>query len=226
MSERTILLTGFEPYGGSTRNPSTEIVKNFDNRTVGGCSVLGRTLPVSHRQLPTRIAGLLDAYDPVAVVSLGLWPGEPAIRLERVAINVADFEIPDNEGALVRDTALTVRATAAHLTTLPIRSIEGALLAASIPVRISSTAGTFLCNATMFGFLDLIATRQRNTIAGFIHVPYLPEQVARELGHLRRAHEIELHQRADLASMELSTMLRAVDVVLHTIVAAGFAPQA
>jgi pyroglutamyl-peptidase len=191
MSGKTILLTGFEPYGGGTLNPSTELVNNFDGRSMGDHLVVGRTLPVSQRDLASRI----------------------------VAVNVADFEIPDNDGVLLRDAPLSASAATAHLTTLPLRTIEDALIDAGIPARISSTAGTFLCNATMFGFLDLIAARGRSTLAGFVHVPYLPQQVAAHLDRLRRTHDIELHQRADLASMELSTMLRAVEIVVQTIIA-------
>jgi pyroglutamyl-peptidase len=219
MSGKTILLTGFEPYGGGTLNPSTELVNNFDGRSMGDYLVVGRTLPVSQRDLASRIVRLMDEWDPKAVVSLGLWPGEPVLRLERVAVNVADFEIPDNDGVLLRDAPLSASAATAHLTTLPLRTIEDALIDAGIPARISSTAGTFLCNATMFGFLDLIAARGRSTLAGFVHVPYLPQQVAAHLDRLRRTHDIELHQRADLASMELSTMLRAVEIVVQTIIA-------
>jgi pyroglutamyl-peptidase len=224
MSKTSILLTGFEPYGGGTLNPSSEVVKHFDGRSIDGHRVTGRTLPVSHRDLAARIAALIDEHDPAAVVSLGLWPGEPTIRLERVAVNVADFEIPDNDGALLRDAPLSANAATAHLTTLPIRTIEEALLADGIPARISSTAGTFLCNATMFGFLDAIAARGRRALSGFVHVPYLPQQVAAQLDRLRRTHDIELHQRADLASMELSTMLRAIEIVLQTVAAAVSRP--
>ncbi len=96
-------MTGFEPYGGGGANPSAEVATRLDGREIDGARVVGRTMPVRVRDLGQRIEDLMAELDPVAVVSLGLWPGEPMIRLERVAPNVADFAIPDNEGALLQD---------------------------------------------------------------------------------------------------------------------------
>src|SRR3989449_2381747 len=97
------LLTGFEPYGGRGVNPATEGVTRLDGAEIEGVRVAGRVLPVSFGALRSRIHELMQKVAPVVVVSLGLWPGEPTIRLERVALNLADFEIPDNDGAPVDD---------------------------------------------------------------------------------------------------------------------------
>jgi pyroglutamyl-peptidase len=212
-----ILVTGFEPYGGRGLNPASEVARALDGRRFGGLPVAARLLPVSFAQIRARADALLDALDPAAVVSLGLWPGEPAIRIERFGVNLADFEIADNEGALIADTPIAGNGAAALAATLPVRRIEAALLEAGIPARLSATAGTFLCNACLFTFLDALAARGRAVPCGFIHLPYLPQQVAWMLTERRREARLELHQRADLASMDLATVTRAVEIALGIV---------
>jgi len=207
------LLTGFEPYGGRGVNPATVVVTRLDVAEIEGVRVAGRVLPVSFGALQSRIHELMQKVAPVVVVSLGLWPGEPTIRLERVALNLADFDIPDNDGALLRDDVVAAAAPTAIASTLPLRAIEGALLRAGIPARLSTTAGTFLCNTTMYTFLHT-EPAGRGVPCGFVHLPYLPEQVAVLLQDLRKEQVLELHQRADLASMSLATMVEAVRIVL------------
>jgi pyroglutamyl-peptidase len=216
------LVTGFEGYGGRGRNPAGETALALDGRSAGGATIVGRRLPVSYGKLAAALEGLLDEIDPDIVIGLGLWPGEPVVRLERIGINVADFEIPDNEGTLLRDAALSGNGGAAVLATLPNRAIRDALLQAAIPARLSATAGTFLCNATLYTTLTHAARKGRPALAGFIHVPYLPEQVAELLETVESEQRLELHQRADIASMELATMVRAIEIAVAT--AAGHLP--
>jgi pyroglutamyl-peptidase len=167
---------------------------------------------VSFAGLRQRIEDLVRETDPAVVVSLGLWPGEPVIRLERVAVNIADFEIPDNDGMLVVDGLVAAAAPAARVSTLPLRAVERALLQAGVPARLSTTAGTFLCNAALYSALE--ACESSGARCGFVHLPYLPEQVASLLAELRKGQSLELHQRADLPSMSLATMVGAVRIVM------------
>ena len=88
------LLTGFEPYGGRDVNPASEVVRALDGRSAGGVAVIGRKLPVSYQELRSRIPELLDELQPDIAISLGLWPGEAMVRLERLGANLADFEDP------------------------------------------------------------------------------------------------------------------------------------
>src|SRR5207248_9307914 len=106
MALRAVLVTGFEPYGGGHINPSLEVARNLDGTAVASVPVVGRALPVDFRALQQRAHAVLTEIDPIAVLNLGLWPGEATIRLERVALNLADFEIPDNAGELVHDMPL------------------------------------------------------------------------------------------------------------------------
>ncbi|MDQ7842875.1 MAG: pyroglutamyl-peptidase I [Armatimonadota bacterium] len=209
-----VLLTGFEPYGGRGLNPSAEVVRRLDGLTIDGFRIVGRTLPVTFRGLADRLIGLLTELEPVAVVSLGLWPGEPLVRLERVAFNLAAFEIPDNEGVLIEDTPIREEAATGVPARLPLRAIEQALLDAGIPARLSTTAGTFLCNATMYTFLTETQRRFGEIPCGFVHLPYLPEQVAEILRISKEERRLELHQRADLASMSLDLLVKAVRIIL------------
>lgn len=215
MAKRCALVTGFEPYGGRGLNPAFEIMRRLDGTEIAGAPVVGRGLPVSYRELRGRIEGLLEHHDPRLVVALGLWPGTPMIRLERIAINVADFEIPDNDGAVVTDEPLQANGSNALTATLPLRKIETALLEGGIPSHVSNTAGTFLCNATMFEFLQGLEARGRAVPCGFIHLPYMPEQVADLLSRNRAERRLEREQRADLASMDLEVMVRAVRTAIE-----------
>jgi pyroglutamyl-peptidase len=210
MMDQVALLTGFEPYGGRGINPAFEVVRRLDGSEIAGVAVRGQTLPVSFRELGSRIDRLLEEHKPAVVLALGLWPGTPMIRLERIAINVADFEIPDNDGAVVGDGAIEANGANALKATLPLRRIEAALLQAGIPAHVSNTAGTFLCNATMFELLHGLEARGRAVPCGFMHLPYLPAQVADMLARTKAERRLEREQRADLASMDLEVMVRAV----------------
>jgi pyroglutamyl-peptidase len=219
MTSMRVLLTGFEPYGGRSLNPAFETMRALDGRVVAGADIVGRALPVSLKRLGEAMAQHLDEVRPHAVIALGLWPGEPMIRLERIGINVADFEIADNEGARPGDSLVAADGSPAKVATLPLRAIETALLAEEIPARISSTAGTFLCNACLYTLLALLEAQGRRSVpAGFIHVPYAPAQVAQMLNDLRVEQVLELHQRADLASMDLAMTARAIEVAIAVTV--------
>ena len=219
MKQDRVLVTGFAPYGGRGRNPSAEIAAALDGRKIGGMAVAGRQLPVSLEGIGTALGALCEEIEPRLVISLGLWPGAPLIRIERVALNLADFEIADNAGRLASDEPILGNGATALYATLPIRKIERRLLEAGIPARISNTAGTFLCNACLYTLLTAAAKGRRQAVAGFIHVPYLPEQVAIMLEEMKTEARMELHQRGDLASMELSVSTRAIEIALEASIA-------
>jgi pyroglutamyl-peptidase len=214
LPDKTILVTGFEPYGGRQVNPSAEVAKALDGSTVDGFAVVGAILPVSRRGLHERLEALLSELRPAIVISLGLAPGEPMIRLERFGLNLLDFDIADNEGARLADAPIEADGGTAVRASLPLRAIERALLEAGIPVRLSSTAGTFLCNAALYSLMRTLDQRSPAPLGGFIHLPYLPEQVAQLLADGKRERRLELAQRSDFASMDLATQLRAVRIAI------------
>jgi pyroglutamyl-peptidase len=215
---RPALVTGFMPYAGRGRNPSSEITKALDGKIIHGTPVVGRLLPVSLADIVTLASKLLQELNPRVVVSLGLWPGEPVVRIERVGLNIADFEIPDNLGRMATDEPILGNAFAAKFSTLPVRKIETALLEAGIPARISNTAGTYLCNACLYSFLSAAETMRESLACGFIHIPYLPNQVAELQQSLKEEGRLEAHQRSDMASMDLATSTRAVEIAIKTAI--------
>jgi pyroglutamyl-peptidase len=218
-TNKTILVTGFEPYGGRRINPAAEVAKALDGSSVEDFGVIGAILPVSQRSLRTRLEELLTELRPAIVISLGLAPGEPMIRLERFGLNLLDFEIADNDGARLADAPVEANGTTGVRASLPLRAIEQALLDAAIPARLSSTAGTFLCNATLYRLIRVLEERFPAALGGFIHLPYLPEQVARLLSDGKRDRRLELAQRSDTASMDLATQIRAVTIAMTASIA-------
>lgn len=208
------LVTGFEAYGGRGTNPAAEVARTLDGTRVGPLQVTGVCLPVSLDEAPKRLIRLIDELAPDITLCLGLWPGEPMIRLERLALNRADFEIPDQTDRLAQEELLWPSGPDGLCATIPLQETIQALRDLGIPARLSGTAGTYLCNATMYRMLNHARSCRPAMLGGFMHLPYLPSQVAELLEDLRRAKSLELHQRADLASMALDTMLEAVRTTL------------
>ena len=218
MRKKAVLVTGFEPYGGRALNPAYEAMQALDGRTIAGLPVVGRGLPVSFAALKPAISALLEEIDPAAIISLGLSPAEAVIRLERLAVNIVDYDIADNDGRLIVDAVVAPTGAEARFATLPLRAIEQALLEAGIPARLSASAGTFLCNACLYWFLEALETRPNPLPCGFVHLPYMPEQVAELLLAAQADRRLERHRHDALASMELSRIVAAVEtVVRHTV---------
>lgn len=201
---RHILLTGFEPFDGDTVNPSGEVAKQLDGRVIADCVVRSVILPVQHESARAIVAPLLEAPGLVAVVQLGLAGGRARISLERVAVNVMDYSRADAHGQVLRDVACVAGGPAAYFSTLPLREILAALTAEGIPAAISNTAGTYLCNDTLYTTLHALAQRGRATVpAGFIHLPFLASMVS--------AHDLEE------PSMDLPLLVRAVEILLSRL---------
>lgn len=215
-----MLLVGFDAYGGRGLNPAAEICTTLDGETIAGTRIRGAVLPVSFDGMTARLDTLIERHSPSALICLGLWPGEAMIRLERFGVNLNDFEIADNEGAIERGL-IEPDGPAGRCATLPLERIRETLLAAGIPARLSSSAGNFLCNAILYSALGLLERRATPLPCGFIHLPYLPEQVAGILHDLRNEQSLELHQRADLASMPLALSARAVRMAIETTLEGG-----
>ena len=209
-----ILLTGFEPYGGYSRNPAFEAMRALDGRVIDGVAIVGRALPVSMAGLKPALSRLLDEGEFAAIVSLGLHTGAAAIHIERSALNLADFDMADNDGLRVRDACVSPGGPAARLATLPLRAIERALLAAAIPAHLSASAGTFLCNACLYCCLEAAEARPGRPLCGFLHLPWMPEQVAEAALRQDRRHG------PGVASMELSRMVAGVEIALSETVRA------
>ncbi|MDP3618813.1 MAG: pyroglutamyl-peptidase I [Ramlibacter sp.] len=174
----TVLVTGFEPFGGSEINPSWMAVQALHGRIVGGHRIIGAQLPTVFDQSLTSLRALLLHHRPDLVLCVGQAAGRAALSLERIAININDARIADNAGSKPVDTPVVAGGPAAYFTTLPIKAMLQSLLDAGINAEVSQTAGTFVCNHVFYGLMHLVATQPelRHTRAGLIHVPLLPSQ--------------------------------------------------
>ncbi|MCA0325037.1 MAG: pyroglutamyl-peptidase I [Proteobacteria bacterium] len=178
-----VLLTGFDPFGGDPINPSWRIAQALHRRQIAGHHVQAAQLPTVFGDALARLHELLQAHPPALVICLGLAAGRGALSLERIAINVNDARIADNAGAQPIDTPVVPGGPAAYFSTLPIKAMRQAILAAGIPAEVSQTAGTFVCNHVFYGLMHRLASVRAlsRTRGGFIHVPLLPEQGAPSL---------------------------------------------
>ncbi|MGD1824541.1 pyroglutamyl-peptidase I [Chromobacterium violaceum] len=174
---KTVLLTGFEPFGGETVNPSWEAARQLDGETIAGARVHARLLPCLFGAALDELYRQLDALRPDVAIAVGQAGGRPDIAVERVAINVDDARFPDNAGRQPIDEPVVANGPAAYFSTLPIKAIVAGLRERGLPATVSQSAGTFVCNHVMYGLLHRGGPR-----AGFIHLPFLPEQAIRHPG--------------------------------------------
>jgi len=165
------LVTGFEPFGGESINPSWEAVKALPNE-LNGATLLKVQLPVSFNRVREILPRLITKERPDIVLLTGQAGGRPNVTVERVAINVMDSTMPDNDGFKPEDEPIFEGAPDAYFATIPIKAIVKALRDAGIPAGVSNTAGTYVCNTAMFTALHTIAVSGMEAKAGFIHVPF------------------------------------------------------
>lgn len=168
----TALLTGFEPFGGDAANPSGEAVHLVAARWNGPENLVTAVLPVTFTGAQARLRELIATHRPDVVIAAGLAGGRARIAIERVAVNLVDARIPDNDGAQPIDEQSVTGAPSAHFATLPVKEIARRLTAAGVPAELSYSAGTFVCNHVFFTALEAAASGTR---AGFVHVPWSAE---------------------------------------------------
>ena len=191
----TVLLTGFEAFGGDSVNPSWLAVQQLVTKNSGknssknssstellaGHQILVAQLPTSFAASSDALARLLRQHRPAVVLCVGLAGGRSGLSLERIAINIQDARIADNDGLQPIDTPVVASSPAAYFTTLPIKAMCAALTHAGIEASISQSAGTFVCNHVFYALLHALRRRragpnETKVRGGFIHVPYLPGQ--------------------------------------------------
>jgi len=196
-------VTGFEPFGAHTVNPSEGLAKAVDGRRVGDLGVVGMVLPVHHADAARQLTAALAEARPTSIVHLGLAAGRARVALERVAVNVMDYEQPDNAGFRASGEPCIPGGPTAYFSTVPLAAMLKALVEEGIPAYISNTAGTYLCNQTLYWTLHAVREGARPPSVGFIHFPLLPSMVA--------------VSGLEQPSMDFPLMLRAVETVLGVI---------
>ena len=172
------LVTGFEPFAGDAVNPAGEAALGLPSR-LGELAIHTRVLPTVFGRAIAALEDALVTVRPDLVLCVGLAGGRAELSLERVAINVDDARIPDNDGQQPIDRPIVAGGPAAYFTGLPVKAAVAALREAGLPAIVSNTAGTFVCNHVFYALMHLVATRQLPLRGGFLHVPYLPSQAAR-----------------------------------------------
>lgn len=197
--EPTVLLTGFAPFGGEAVNPSWQAVRLLEGRAIEGHRVVVAELPCEFDAALPALQKALRQFAPRVVIAVGLAGGREGISLERVAINLIDARIPDNAGAQPVDAPVRRGGPAAFFSTLPIKAAWLALREAGIPAHVSQTAGTYVCNQVFYGLMHALR-RRRGVRAGFVHVPWLPDQA----------------RARDEPGMPVDTMARALETIVRT----------
>jgi pyroglutamyl-peptidase len=197
------LVTGFEPFAGDALNPAGEAVLGLRSR-LGELAIHTRVLPTVFGRAVAALEDALVAVRPDIVLCVGLAGGRAELSLERVAINIDDARIPDNDGQQPIDRPIAAGGPAAYFTGLPVKAAVLALREAGLPAIVSNTAGTFVCNHVFYGLMHLTATRRLPLRGGFLHVPYLPSQAARF---------------RDAPSMALEEIVQGIEIILQVAAA-------
>ena len=170
---KKLLITGFEPFGGESLNPSWEAVKRLPD-TIGDYSLTKLSLPVVFGKAATALIGAADSIHPDVILSIGQAGGRSGITPELVGINLRHATIPDNEGTEPKDEPITVGGASAYFSTLPLRAMVSAITEIGLPSQVSYSAGAYVCNDVIYTLLSHLDGT--STHFGFIHVPYSPEQ--------------------------------------------------
>lgn len=173
---KKILITGFEPFGEDTINPSLEAVKRLPDE-ICGVTIIKKALVTVQYQSLNQLEEYILLERPDVVLSVGQAAGREGISVERIGINVDDYRIKDNRGNQPIDQAIVKDGPVAYFSTLPIKAMVKAIRDQGIAASVSNTAGTFVCNHVLYGTRHLIETKYPGIKSGFIHVPLLPEQV-------------------------------------------------
>ncbi|RAT94910.1 pyroglutamyl-peptidase I [Brevibacillus sp. Leaf182] len=202
---KTILVTGFDPFGGETVNPAWESVKELGKIESDLYKVELRQIPTVFEKSIEHLYTAIEETNPDIVLCIGQAGGRGDIAVERVAINVNDARIPDNEGNQPIDTPIRENGPTGYWSTLPIKAIVHELKQQGIPASISQTAGTYVCNHLFYGLMHYLAENEKKASVrgGFIHIPYLPEQAARQAGQ---------------PSMALETIVKGLRLAIETTI--------
>jgi pyroglutamyl-peptidase len=193
------IVTGFDAFGGEPVNPSAAAITWLPAR-LGGLDLVTCCLPTSYERAPALLLDQVRAHRPDIVLSVGQAGGRPVPTLERVAINLADLRDPDNDGITLSERPIVEGGPAGYFSTLPLVPAVAALHRAGLTAAISLSAGTFVCNTVLYRLLHEFP-RADALLAGFLHLPYLPEQAA---------------DHAGAPSMALDSMVRTIEIVLET----------
>ncbi|MBF4695751.1 pyroglutamyl-peptidase I [Fusibacter ferrireducens] len=195
-----VLITGFDPFGDESKNPAYEAVKMLPD-TFEDIELVKVEIPTKFYKSIEVLKNHIEKEKPEVVICVGQAGGRFTVSVERVAINVDDARIPDNGGNQPVDQAIVEGGPAAYFSTLPIKAIANAIREGGIPASVSNSAGTYVCNHIMYGLMHMINTQFSEIRGGFIHVPFLEEQVL---------------DKPNMPSMNLDSISKALGIAVKT----------
>ena len=193
-----ILVTGFDPFGGEPINPAIESVKRLPDN-IAGAEIIKLEIPTVRKKSLEKIEKAINEHNPDVILSIGQAGGRFDISIERVGINLDDFRIPDNEGNQIIDEPIFPDGENSYFVKLPVKAMVQNVQKNNIPASVSYTAGTFVCNHVLYGVLYLIEKKYKGKKSGFIHIPFLPQQVV---------------DKRNMPSMELNTIVKGLTAAI------------
>lgn len=196
-----ILVTGFDPFGGEKVNPAFEVIKKLKDN-IEEAEIVKLQVPTAFYSSVNKTVEKIEEIKPDAVLMIGQAGGRFDVTVERIAINLDDARIPDNEGNQPIDKLVDEEGLTAYFATLPIKAIVNKIKEKNIPSSVSNSAGTYVCNHLMYGVLNHIYKNKLNIKAGFIHIPFLLEQVL---------------NKPNVPAMTLDCMVTAIESAIEVI---------
>lgn len=193
------LVTGFEPFAGEDVNASLEAVRRLPPR-IGTLDIVTAELPTSYARSHATLEAAIARARPQIVLCVGQAGERAALCVERIAVNLQDARIADNDGATPIDAPVIAGGPAAYFATLPVKAAVAALQAAGLPAEASNSAGTFVCNQVFYGLMHLAAAGKHRFRGGFLHVPSVHKDAA---------------QQSSLSAMALDDIVRGITIVLE-----------
>ena len=197
-----ILVSGFDPFGGEKINPAIESVKLLPDE-IKGAKIIKVEIPTVARKSLKKLEEVIEIEKPDVVLSVGQAGGRTDISVERVGINMDDFRIKDNEGNQPIDEKIAKDGPDAYLVTIPIKAMVQKMIENKIPASVSNTAGTFVCNHVCYGMAHLASTKYPNMRTGFVHIPFLTEQVV---------------DKRNMPSMPLEMIAKGLEYAIEAII--------
>ena len=198
-----ILVTGFDPFGTDSINPSIEAVKKLPD-TIDGAKIIKREIPTVFHKSADVVREAILAEKPDYILNIGQAGGRTDLTPERIAINLDDARIEDNEGQQPIDQPIKNDGDAAYFSQLPIKGMVDYMKKEGLPASVSNSAGTFVCNHIMYQTLYLTANEFPEIKAGFMHIPFMTEQVV---------------DRAEKPSLSLDNIIKGIEASIKAIVA-------
>ena len=198
-----LLLTAFDPFGGESVNPALEAVMLVKNQ-INGMDIVKLEVPTVFRKSVKTVGEVIEKERPDFVLCVGQAGGRGDITPERVAINIDDARIPDNEGNQPIDEVIFEDGNSAYFSTLPVKAMVEEIRKEGLPASLSNSAGTFVCNHLMYGVLYILNKQFKGTKGGFIHVPFIAEQVT---------------NKPDKPYMELMDIVRGLEAAIRAVAA-------